>query len=89
MNEPTSLIDVIRLLRTSDVSRLYFMSQHMAAVLEDVARDLAALRGLVENADEINMAGLADPLTRVSLVSMIPDYLLHDLLGVIADGVSE
>lgn len=89
MREPQNVHDVIKILRTADIATLWEYSQHMAEVLESAAADLATFHDLVQNVEDVTIQGLGQPLTHLNLVAILPDALMRNLLGVLADGTSD
>lgn len=89
MREPQNVHDIIKILRTADIATLWEYSQHMAEVLESAAADLATFHNLVRYVEDVTVQGLGQPLTHLNMVAILPDALLRDLLGVLADEMSD
>lgn len=75
----------LRILRSGDAHDLYFYSQHIAVVVEDLLADVQVLHRLVEGLDQVEVDGMASPLRQVRLHATLSTQVLNNLLGVIAN----
>ena len=75
----------LRVLRAADAHDLFFYSQHIAVVLEDLLADVRVLHRLVAGLDQVEVNGLANPLRQVRLHATLSTEVLNRLLEVIAN----
>ena len=75
----------LRVLRSANAHDLYFYSQHIAVVVEDLLADVRVLRHLVDGLDQVEVDGMASPLRQVRLHATLSSQVLNNLLGVIAN----
>lgn len=84
MSDPENIHDVIEILRTADIATMWTYSQHMAGVLKEVEHDLHTLSSLIFFTEQINLTNIGDSLTKAEIVSVMPENVVRDLLGVLA-----
>jgi hypothetical protein len=71
---------VINLLRSADIATLYFYSQHMAEVVEELLEQATFCQKLLDSLDSLSLEDLTKPLTKVSMDGMLDEETLNALL---------
>jgi hypothetical protein len=77
MSDPQEVID---LLRSADIANLYFYSQHMAEVVEELFKHATFCQKLLDSLDSLSLEDLNKPLTKVSMDGMLDEETLNGLL---------